>query len=442
MAHTRLESFLNLRAREGAHDSAGTFTLCPRRAVESMARHQLGPGMWILKVVQAAVAAGARSIEIQQTSQTTCVSMDLPRTWSSPEMERRFLSLERSQERSLEHLLTGLRDVGLGRGRAFCLKGPGEQPMAWDGENLFLGSEPVTITQLAVSHAPGGKPASHQEAARCNAEVAQTLQRFAYTCPASLTLDGRRLDGLQLCPTHGYGEAVHPFQVGWTSEGEPRFPLPPGTYERTKNQAQEAKPKSLRAISEPLERMALPTGKVSVAWVLSLQVGSKQVEGRAKTVLVPIPAKLYWIADGVVVDEELIPVETGVSAALFASAEGLLTDASGLALVRTSEREARFRQRLEEVVPHLHDGPWVSFEVWEQSQKNYCRAWGGSIIGGMILLTPLAKGAIFHWLLGVALGGTLLAAPGSSLDELNKEAASAMAELPGQLLPASDERLS
>lgn len=59
-------------------------------------------------------------------------------------------------------------------------------------------------------------------------ELCHELRHYAFTSPIPLTLDKRRIDALQACPTHGYGKERQPFFLGAAQVDQPRFLLPPG----------------------------------------------------------------------------------------------------------------------------------------------------------------------------------------------------------------------
>ena len=59
-----LEGMLEALTEQASRDSSGRFTLDPRKAIEKLSGFQLYGGQWALKIVQAAVAGGASSLEL------------------------------------------------------------------------------------------------------------------------------------------------------------------------------------------------------------------------------------------------------------------------------------------------------------------------------------------------------------------------------------------
>lgn len=106
-----LESFLEQQVQAGDADSSGTFTLDPERARAKIEAYALGrKGEFILKMVQAAVAAGTDRIEVGFGRDTLSFSFQLQdagpfladRVWGA------LLSLGSLQASPLRHLAVGL----------------------------------------------------------------------------------------------------------------------------------------------------------------------------------------------------------------------------------------------------------------------------------------------------------------------------------------------
>lgn len=91
-------------------DSVGEFTVNPARALEQMGRFQLtDPGLWVVKLVQAAVALGASRIEFNLDYRRTTVRFyDTPPV-DGADLARSMLSGELPSEPWKRHLVVGLR---------------------------------------------------------------------------------------------------------------------------------------------------------------------------------------------------------------------------------------------------------------------------------------------------------------------------------------------
>ena len=67
MVEDEIDPLLDRMSRSGEFDSRGEFTLNPLRAIQKLAASQLPDrSLWILKIVQAAVAGGCQGLTIRQ----------------------------------------------------------------------------------------------------------------------------------------------------------------------------------------------------------------------------------------------------------------------------------------------------------------------------------------------------------------------------------------
>ncbi|MBS2040973.1 hypothetical protein JST97_38660 [bacterium] len=117
---SELDEFIEQRSREGSWVSSGEFTLERKKALEKTARYQLGrPTAWILKIVQAAVAAGSERLDIFQTLGETQFEFLCKEDWSGSAFEHAFFSPEAKVSPGLEYLRRALWSAGIGGGHPF-----------------------------------------------------------------------------------------------------------------------------------------------------------------------------------------------------------------------------------------------------------------------------------------------------------------------------------
>ena len=107
-----ISGFLKSQSSSGQYESSGSFTLDTLRMGRKLAGHQLpAPGLWLVKLVQAAVALETNEIKISFGTRGVSISF-----WGHDEGPTAQEILEElfrpspSPGRALKHLATGLRD--------------------------------------------------------------------------------------------------------------------------------------------------------------------------------------------------------------------------------------------------------------------------------------------------------------------------------------------
>lgn len=415
-APSQLESFLNTHRADGRLLSGdGSFTLARDKALLKLADFQLPyEGAWAVKVVQCAVCVENQSeIRVQQTVRETRFGFDCPPSWTLDVLEGAFFTPESGDERSMNHLMSALWTVGVGKKRGFLLTLPERtEALLWDGavmHRLPL-QEPVGCS-LTVSHRPSDHSLGNWLkdpglSRRLNAEVARALSDLCYTCPVPLWLDGRRLDGFHLCPTHGWTGNSFPFYLSFLDGIDGGLRIGSGTYGNLKAADKED------ALSPGLHVMSVRAlgalrKRTSCGGVMMLSAhASKAVSRRySKWETRIMPSICYWIRDGVVVEGNDIEVlDCACSVALFLGADDLQTDISGLALVdankasRLVEGARRTKNELENVAEE-------AFTVIVSEAGKRGRVAGGAFLllgTGLLFASPLhgfaCMGAgIFTW---------------------------------------------
>lgn len=160
---------------------------------------------------------------------------------------------------------------------------------------------------------------------RRNAEILLELKSSCCSCSIPLTVDGRRMDALQNVPTHGLSAASYPFFYEFLTQEElPQFWLPRATLHSSAGAGYLKDMLQLRLEAPP--RLAVVA--VLVAHVRKSPLARHYRPYAEKSVR-------YWVLDGVIIDQEVLPLPVDCcSLAVFASAEGLTTDLSGMKLVQ------------------------------------------------------------------------------------------------------------
>lgn len=107
-----LEHFLNKARSEGTFQSEGRFTLSVHESLEKLAASQFDPpALWIVKVVQCAVALGSKSLEIKVTRRSLQVAFDGDIGLTANKLLEVLTNPGERTSLAVFHLVTGLRAV-------------------------------------------------------------------------------------------------------------------------------------------------------------------------------------------------------------------------------------------------------------------------------------------------------------------------------------------
>ncbi|MCA9792826.1 MAG: hypothetical protein KC910_13560 [Candidatus Eremiobacteraeota bacterium] len=418
--HSQLEDFLASQ-RQGVTDSQGVFTLARDEALRKLASFRLPfEGAWALKLVQAAVAGGAGSIEIRQSSKETIFRFG--GKFGLERFESAFFNPEPSGLPALDHLLAGMWAVALGEERPFELSWSGQtQALVWTGSEFLR--RPLaageTKVRLTISHRPAHLPGlGYLEAAQRNGEVLKALTERAYVCPLPLTVDNRRLDTLWLCPDHGLSSRSHCLGIGWAELPAPPFELPPGTFEGLIPEEQERKKAGEQAAARALEQVEhTPSpGPISVAWLASVHFHLTR-RGRHKMWAQAYQnSQFHWILDGVVIAiQDLAMGERSFSLGVFASAQGLGLDITGFGLLDSEAREQRLAACCAAITQGVEGVPEVDLMALIASTERFGLWFGGALMVGGVLMMALSP--MHSFFLGVA-GSALMRKSGTAIKDV------------------------
>lgn len=329
--NSELEEFLQAQLAGSRFESAGQFSLSPESALRKLAAFQLPrPTAWILKVVQAVVVSGAPFLNVRMYRGETAFCFDPQEHWSLEEIQQALLDPEVTPSDGLDYLKRGLWSISFGGRHPFhCNPGPGGRALAWDGESfhhvpcaendLFV----LTVSHRSPSQGPGLPIRSSIESARSNAALARELCEGAFVCPIPLELDGRRIDALQNCPSHGLKKGSYPIFLLFGEGSGPVLPVPPATFGKW------VAPRLVNSsLSHCLRGLQPPTRQPVSAMLISAHL---DLEG---TTFHQENSYYYWVCDGVVIcRQEILSLGTGgVSCAIFSSANGLRRDLTGFSV--------------------------------------------------------------------------------------------------------------
>ncbi len=389
---SELQQFLEAYRDEGDHQDEGEFTVAREKALSKLAEFQLPfAGGWALKVVQSAVAGGAQAIRIDQTYSETRCYFEVPSHWGLSDIEDAFYEPEPSPERPLDHLKRALWSACLNKKRPFQINLPGVKEMlVWTGEKLTRApsSQSYNCLYLAISHRPASQAGllgklDFWTSAESNASVVKALADHAFTCPIPLTVDSRRLDSLQFCPSHGMNRTSHPLALRLLEAELKPLKLSPGTFRESLNREQHYKEPRYRALSCQLPSDPVGEGRETpLAYLVSYHAEKKLQEDRStRWVDLNQTSVCYWVQDGVCVDQEKFPVPSApISVAAFISASGIDTDLTSLRLQQTQERSDRLEEARQRIKADIQDVKLDSV------RKASMRGNAGSWVGGALLL--------------------------------------------------------
>ncbi|MCA9780964.1 MAG: hypothetical protein KC800_29800, partial [Candidatus Eremiobacteraeota bacterium] len=335
-----------------------------------------------------------------QTSRETRFGFDCPANWTLDEVESAFFTPEPGADRAMNHLVSALWTVGVGKRRGFLLTLPGfSEGLLWDGAVMhrLLLEEPIGCS-LIVSH----RPSDHSVkdwllhpglASRLNAEVSTALAERCYTCPVPLYLDRRRLDGFHLCPSHGWMGDSFPFYLDFL-EMAARVRIPPGTFDNLQvSNKREALSPGLHVMS--VNALQSLKKRTEAGGVLLVSAHASKATSRrySKWETRRCPSVCYWIRDGVVVDSNIINAPNkACSVALFLDADDLQSDISGLAVAADAAKAERMVTAARQVKAHLQEVSAVGFQAVVAEAGKQSKFAGGAflLVGtGILFVSPL-----------------------------------------------------
>ena len=334
----------------GLKDSEGSIAVDFEQAWEKLAHYQLSePEFWILKVVQAANLLGS-PLSVSQTRCDTIVRFVNSPNWDPKELKEATFSSEQVQGSPLSEFSTALR-VLISAEQVFCLALRGLR-LFWNGSRFESHDEPdQDLVELVVSHFKVGESRSlfslrNFSARRRAVNVAVMLERFCRFSAVPISLDTRPVGGLLGDSAFGLIWEVRPLGVLQAKKDSE------WAIEVNRGQITESD-----LLHEGV-RCDLPDEKVLRGQAISLVSAFFTLQAYGKSLKTYVPrtqtSRLFWVKDGVIVELQAIPHEGSIACLVVASAQGLQTDLSGLALVKSERYFERRESVLEAVSDQVH----------------------------------------------------------------------------------------
>lgn len=202
-----LESFLDSERQLGQLDSSGTFTLDAHRSRLKLAQFQLAKrSYWVLKLVQAAVGAGADQVEITLGRDVDWVRFEPNQKC---ELEQLIGHIQQPEGRPgwLGDFATGINAVLSDQPRAVLVGSPDWHLRLADGHlQVYPGTSSAVPGWTVAVRSRGGVLAWVGGDSRRRAELAEAINTRCCYCPVPILLDHRVLLRGELNPDW----ATHP----------------------------------------------------------------------------------------------------------------------------------------------------------------------------------------------------------------------------------------
>ena len=341
-----LKQYLDDQRSQGQAESEGAFTIAQDKALTKLAHFALpGPVDWVLKIVQAANAWQAESLVVSQTREATSFFF-VPTKESFPhdqEIVSALTSGNLDNSNPVYMLCMALRSLvdqaELSFVLATCRAGVLGEPI-YAGDDIsklqsatrkkwsHLDSEGLrlTVSHFKASESMTGRFVPFLSGyQRRDTMIAGILENKAYASATSIVLDGRRVTEPALISGIGSGPDHRAIYLAVMEDEQEQSYLYPVLRSRKKLSTP---PGSLRRGS-PWYILRGP------AWrYLEDHLGpSLRVERLLRPRIPRTRHSINWLRDGVVVGRSTIVSKTaGSSVSLFAPAEDLRSDLSGLSV--------------------------------------------------------------------------------------------------------------
>jgi hypothetical protein len=364
MADFDLNAFLAEQQAAGTSQGEGDFTVSHEKAAQKMSQYSLPrEHAWVLKIVQAAVAWKCNCVKLTQTRTDSTFTFqtdnpaDLP---TNQELVTAILRVDAESGKPLESLGAALRilveksslsfmlliDRGVAEPQAIYAgvyfgemdeKSRAKHREAWDGSlNLKINHVPHTHeNRILLNYIPVRDHALG---------MLLEMERYSYVCPIPLFADGRRLDGVLRSSALKWSSRKKPIRVAGLEipgDDDPRFPICEGF-------ANQILTVDL-SLKQVLEK-SIQGRDCEAYFVMSLETRRTALH----VMDMANRSTLLWVRNGVIVEEENIPIATRcLGLTVFASAEGLRSDLTGFQLTRNeafTARRTRILERLEDVL--------------------------------------------------------------------------------------------
>lgn len=340
---TRMRSIQQLLTEAGSSghfDSEGVFTIDGKAAQGKLASFQLPRRTaWLLKIVQAAVASGADSLDIHQLRKMTTFTFTPTEPFKIDELGSALTAKSWKDRSATRDLVVGLRAVAFGQGRDFVLwcQTDGEVHLLRGTKGRFTRQTTKTeelspLVRLEVSHVePGAGISVSQQILEENRELAWACQ----ASPIQVSCDGVRLDKLA---SYRDGEDFKPrvpLALIWRTRQDPVL-LPLSLPKALSFGTSSWRPTD-RFTDQRLFHSDGPEDLEQVGFLARLSLGGARA------------SRVHWVSRGVLCSSQGLgfgPLEVQLD--LFLNADSLKTDLSGLKYVSSPEKDRRLSAGLKQ----------------------------------------------------------------------------------------------
>ena len=195
-----LDALLQEQREGGVYLDSASFTLDSLRARQKLAQYQLPEaGLWLVKLVQAAVAAGAPEVRI--TFGRSQVKVSFACQVEADRLLQLVLSGSIPSQRVLWHLVTGIR-ASAGEATSQVAWSVGGQRVVVDSQGFRQTPDPsgVLLFELVASHPQRTRSLSKTLATSVSHLLRQVADEYeavasrCFVCPIPVFLDGRPLE--------------------------------------------------------------------------------------------------------------------------------------------------------------------------------------------------------------------------------------------------------
>ena len=371
---SELTNWLHTQKSAGQVESVGTFSIDRQKAWEKLGAFQLPfETAWVLKLVQALNSCSeSEELKITQNRVESIFCFRGIKEWNHPELETAVFNPERNQTGDIGHLAVAIRALAQVKTRPFSLSYPKGRTVIWNGSAF---SEPPQAEsealsealgtadfELTVSHFRFGESTSYfsyerPEVKQTMIEISKTVSDSCFLSPCPITLDGRRIQGLESSLVFG-PVSNRRILTKAAIETAPGFPVLQAMLEAGPPRW-DSESGSWTAGDDQQECSAMAT--------ITAHLEAKKINGKLcyyKPSQGPI--EVHWIHLEVIVERERIAYDSLANLVLFASAKDLNTDLSGLSLrdddIKSNRLDNAGRvlfQRTDEILANL-DIPNVS----------------------------------------------------------------------------------
>lgn len=195
----KLDQYLDRARSEGRFQSEGEFTLSAQESLSKLSRFQFDPPeLWLVKVVQCAVAWGASRMGVKVTRSNLQITIHADPGLSAKALWDEMVLPSPSQPRALSHLLAGLRAVyGQRLGLSWVCRGvKGTTVLSWTRQGIreWESAESGALFQLVVERPWLSEGGLVGRWLRMTVNELEAVKRRCWLAPIELDLDGLELE--------------------------------------------------------------------------------------------------------------------------------------------------------------------------------------------------------------------------------------------------------